>query len=107
MAKAVWGVKRTCAECGARFYDLKRTPIICPKCETEFVIAPPPKPKRLRPFAAAKPAAKTTDNLIDDEDKPGSDTSSDSADDGDDAAPNTDAGNDDPKDSRHRPPAGE
>ncbi|MBF0130427.1 MAG: TIGR02300 family protein [Alphaproteobacteria bacterium] len=36
MAKPEWGQKRTCPSCGARFYDLKRTPIQCPKCEARF-----------------------------------------------------------------------
>jgi uncharacterized protein (TIGR02300 family) len=37
MTKAELGTKRMCARCGARFYDLLRTPIICPKCDTVFV----------------------------------------------------------------------
>ena len=37
MAEDKWGKKRTCLSCGARFYDMLRSPIICPKCETEFV----------------------------------------------------------------------
>ena len=36
MAKPEWGIKRLCASCGARFYDLKKNPIICPKCEEVF-----------------------------------------------------------------------
>ena len=36
MAKPEWGIKRLCASCGARFYDLKKDPIICPKCEEVF-----------------------------------------------------------------------
>ena len=32
MGKPEWGTKRTCQSCGARFYDLQRDPIICPKC---------------------------------------------------------------------------
>ena len=32
MSKPEWGVKRTCQGCAARFYDLKRAPIVCPKC---------------------------------------------------------------------------
>ncbi len=45
MAKPEWGTKRECQSCGARFYDLKRDPIVCPKCETVFVIeVPKPKP---------------------------------------------------------------
>ncbi|MCC7426447.1 MAG: TIGR02300 family protein [Alphaproteobacteria bacterium] len=35
MAKPEWGAKRTCVSCGARFYDLMRTPATCPKCGTE------------------------------------------------------------------------
>ncbi|MFM8799114.1 MAG: TIGR02300 family protein [Tagaea sp.] len=36
MAKAEWGLKRTCQSCGARFYDLQRSPISCPKCGAEY-----------------------------------------------------------------------
>jgi uncharacterized protein (TIGR02300 family) len=33
VVKPEWGVKRTCNSCGAKFYDLQRSPIICPKCD--------------------------------------------------------------------------
>lgn len=35
------GTKRTCqsSECGARFYDLNRDPIVCPICGTIYEIA--------------------------------------------------------------------
>lgn len=36
MAKPELGTKRLCASCGAKFYDLGKDPIICPKCETVF-----------------------------------------------------------------------
>jgi uncharacterized protein (TIGR02300 family) len=36
VAKAEWGHKRICQSCGARFYDLRRSPIECPKCGTVF-----------------------------------------------------------------------
>lgn len=36
MAKADLGIKRACLSCGMKFYDFKRTPIICPGCSTEF-----------------------------------------------------------------------
>ena len=36
MAKVELGLKRTCKSCGMRFYDFKRSPIICPGCGTEF-----------------------------------------------------------------------
>jgi uncharacterized protein (TIGR02300 family) len=41
LAKPDLGTKRQCANCGAKFYDLSKTPIVCPKCETVFVAAPP------------------------------------------------------------------
>ena len=32
MAKPDWGEKHLCTSCGARFYDMKRTPVSCPAC---------------------------------------------------------------------------
>ncbi|MDJ0608633.1 MAG: TIGR02300 family protein [Kiloniellales bacterium] len=36
MSKPDWGTKRTCQNCGAKYYDLTRSPITCPKCGTVF-----------------------------------------------------------------------
>lgn len=36
MAKSEWGIKRTCQSCDAFFYDLKKDPIVCPKCMTVY-----------------------------------------------------------------------
>ena len=36
MAKTEWGTKRQCSSCGSRFYDLNRTPIVCPKCNAAY-----------------------------------------------------------------------
>ena len=35
------GTKRTCqnGECGARFYDLNRSPVLCPICGSKYTIA--------------------------------------------------------------------
>ncbi len=30
------GLKRTCLSCEAKFYDMVRTPMVCPKCGAEF-----------------------------------------------------------------------
>ncbi|MEM7778144.1 MAG: TIGR02300 family protein [Pseudomonadota bacterium] len=30
------GTKRTCTACGVRFYDLARTPAVCPDCQFEL-----------------------------------------------------------------------
>ncbi len=36
VAKPEWGTKRICQACGAKFYDLRRSPIVCPACGVEF-----------------------------------------------------------------------
>jgi uncharacterized protein (TIGR02300 family) len=36
LVKADLGTKRVCPSCNARFYDLKKRPIACPKCEFSF-----------------------------------------------------------------------
>lgn len=36
MSKAEWGKKRICTECSTKFYDFKKSPITCPKCNTEI-----------------------------------------------------------------------
>jgi uncharacterized protein (TIGR02300 family) len=36
VAKPDLGTKRLCGSCGAKFYDLGKDPIVCPKCETVF-----------------------------------------------------------------------
>lgn len=36
MAKPELGLKRQCMSCGAKFYDLAKNPIVCPKCGTVF-----------------------------------------------------------------------
>jgi uncharacterized protein (TIGR02300 family) len=46
VAKPELGTKRLCANCGAKFYDLSKDPIVCPKCATVFV---PPVAARGRP----------------------------------------------------------
>ena len=45
MAKPEWGTKRLCTSCGARFYDLNRQPIECPKCH---VVIDPDQVTRLK-----------------------------------------------------------
>ena len=36
MAKPEWGTKHICPGCGARYYDLQREPVVCPKCATPY-----------------------------------------------------------------------
>ena len=41
MSKPARGTKRVCQSCGARFYDLGRSPIVCPVCQAVYQVAPP------------------------------------------------------------------
>lgn len=62
--KAERGAKRTCRnpECGSRFYDLNRDPIVCPICETVYELSPTaaaaPAPAGAEPVAASRGAAR-------------------------------------------------
>lgn len=38
MVKLEWGTKRTCQSCSSRFYDLQKSPIVCPKCGATYEI---------------------------------------------------------------------
>lgn len=51
MTKPELGTKRLCTGCSAKFYDLHKTPIVCPTCEAVFVL---PKPASSRSQRAAE-----------------------------------------------------
>jgi uncharacterized protein (TIGR02300 family) len=58
MAAKDLGTKHTCFKCGTKFYDLKKTDPICPKCgadqrESPVLKAPPERRQR----APARPVA--------------------------------------------------
>jgi uncharacterized protein (TIGR02300 family) len=55
VAKAELGTKRLCGNCGAKFYDLNKDPIVCPKCATVMALAA--VTARARAEAAAPRAA--------------------------------------------------
>ena len=50
MGKPDLGAKLTCTTCNARFYDLLRSPAVCPKCDA---VQPPPKPRASYPARGA------------------------------------------------------
>ena len=56
MVKPAWGMKRMCQSCGVRFYDLQRSPIVCPKCATVYDPDAASRTRRGRTAAVAKPA---------------------------------------------------
>ncbi len=78
MVEPKWGEKQICLSCDARFYDMLRSPIVCPKCETEFlpvVSGRGSRAKTAAPVSApeqAKPVVEKekSDLLVDDEDIP-------------------------------------
>jgi uncharacterized protein (TIGR02300 family) len=55
LAKPELGTKRLCANCSAKFYDLSKTPIVCPKCNTVMEIAAVTTRPRPEPARAAAP----------------------------------------------------
>ena len=60
MAKPELGTKRLCGSCSAKFYDLNKTPIVCPKCHTVVELAIPrsrPEPVAARATAPAEEEA--------------------------------------------------
>ncbi|MDH3473599.1 MAG: TIGR02300 family protein [Rhodospirillales bacterium] len=81
MARPDWGTKHSCQNCGAKYYDLNRSPIVCPKCGTEFNPDALLRSRRSRPSAPApakEPAPKVEtkkalkddeEDLIEDEDE--------------------------------------
>ena len=51
LAKSALGTKRICGGCAAKFYDLGKDPIVCPTCETVYVVAKPEPPRGGRSYA--------------------------------------------------------
>jgi uncharacterized protein (TIGR02300 family) len=61
VTKPELGTKRICSSCSAKFYDLNKIPIVCPKCEAVFVppvlvLARPGRVMYPAPALAKKPA---------------------------------------------------
>jgi len=46
MSNPARGTKRVCPGCGARFYDLGRSPITCAVCQAPYQVSPPPSSRR-------------------------------------------------------------
>jgi uncharacterized protein (TIGR02300 family) len=67
LAKPELGTKHQCQNCGSKFFDLNKNPIVCPKCGTVFQGAAPvraaAKPKKEEAELAAAPAAVDTVSL--------------------------------------------
>jgi uncharacterized protein (TIGR02300 family) len=60
VAKPELGTKRLCGNCAAKFYDLGKDPIVCPKCHTVLqlaVVTSRSRPEPARAQAAAEEVA--------------------------------------------------
>ena len=66
MVKPEWGRKRICSACGALYYDMHRTPIKCPKCDSKFDPEAILKSRRTRVRVVDSDAAKAAKTLADD-----------------------------------------
>ena len=64
MAKPELGTRRRCLSCAAAFYDLKKDPIVCPKCSTVHHPEQLLKPKRGRPEEKPVPVPVKVKKLI-------------------------------------------
>lgn len=66
-SKAARGTKRTCQDCGARFYDLNRDPIICPICSSEVQLTgAAAEAQAQRAAEAAESSSEEDDSLLGD-----------------------------------------
>jgi len=65
MVKPEWGTKRTCPNCGARYYDMHHDPIICPKCGTAFDAEAVLKTRRVRVAAPVEVPEPVVEEEID------------------------------------------
>jgi uncharacterized protein (TIGR02300 family) len=61
MSKPARGTKRVCPSCGARFYDLNRTPITCPVCQAAYQL--PTAPSRRSSERAQAPAPRKVEEV--------------------------------------------
>ena len=58
MASPSLGVKRHCQSCGQNYYDLNKSPIVCPHCQAEF------DPEVLLKSRRAKPVAQVASKKV-------------------------------------------
>ena len=61
MSKPARGTKRVCPGCGARFYDLNRTPVTCPVCQAAYQL--PAAPSRRSSERAQAPAPRKVNEV--------------------------------------------
>jgi uncharacterized protein (TIGR02300 family) len=68
LTKPELGAKRVCPNCGAKYYDLNRSPITCPKCGTTFEERVAHRAVRPEIVTAPRPVVQQEDAIELDED---------------------------------------
>ena len=63
MAKPEWGIKRTCQVCGKKYYDLNKSPIICP-CPEAVVFEPNDYFRTRKGKSVSSKASLENDNVL-------------------------------------------
>src|SRR5215467_11495928 len=72
LVKADLGTKRVCPSCGARFYDLQKRPIECPKCAYSFepeALYKQRRPRQPEPVVAEPVSAEAEDEEAENEEE--------------------------------------
>lgn len=88
LARTDLGDKQVCPNCGARFYDLRKRPAICPKCTTAFDPAEEGvRARRSRGRVAAHDPALEDDEEVDAKKKKGAGDDEDEDEEVEEAAP--------------------
>jgi uncharacterized protein (TIGR02300 family) len=64
VAKPELGTKRLCGNCSAKFYDLNKTPIVCPKCNTVMEVTAVAARVRPEPVAPVRPVAPVAEETL-------------------------------------------
>lgn len=64
VVKLEWGTKRACQSCTARFYDMRHSPIVCPKCGETFEIQMPGRRSRGRAAIVDDAIVKPIDDIL-------------------------------------------
>ena len=68
MSNPARGTKRVCPSCGARFYDLGRSPITCPVCQAVYQVNSPAsssrRAERTQSVPPTKPEAEETETPV-------------------------------------------
>ena len=80
LPKVELGTKHTCESCGAKFYDMKKTPPTCPSCGAVVEIETKRKSRTARPEEAKRKPVPVKDAEIEDDEEEVEDIDEDAAD---------------------------